>query len=735
MSFTPFGNLQNPHYQCVESYYDVRSGILQSDTILTGVGWVVPFPKRPGWVVSLGFGLTGETGPLLSRADFRPYGLVAARHTPYLLELKATVGEAVLTQRYWLGETDRLYASVSLTGASKAQPVLLARAWRPDGSVSVMTAASGDGSHSPRQSVQFTREDDSRYTTPPVTVMYDGDRPAVAGSLAELASALADPGSGSTDSASNERFAGSILPGWTATVVAALGETAAPVELDEPPTGIAVYGVRAFDAAASFEHAVPRLTGAFDPAVKHGFHYDFETTRLCTLPATGIFNGPWPTWMSSMPRMVLAEGSMDLARLGYAEPKTALAGVRTMLSDTPGDNVPCVFASGGYNMVAADGTTCGTSPAWCIPFFHIYDLFLRMPDRKWVADIYPQLAKLIDYWLRERTDDAGWLTYKCTWEAGEDNNPRIDPLATGDNVISNYVRPVELQAAMSHAGRVMAALASYLANPEDETHYATLADEYRERVQQLWDGSEGRFRDWDKTSDAFVSVAGKENYWGADFTRQSPLSLVATLFDTATEEQKRTMRAEIERFFRSPFTVWPSWSTFVLEAARSCGMDEFRGEMAFEIARRVYAGTDRRSIGEFERPLPGAAPEYWPHDWNEFGGNDAYAWGAQSATFLIRHVLGIIAVEGDGLGLELAPSIPEILLAFGDEYGIENLAHRGQRIGVHYRFIGGANLECSLRLEQPRAVTLRLPDREAETRDARPEHVITIMNCTRVRVE
>lgn len=743
MSFTPFGNLQNPFYQCGENYYDVTSGIIQSDTVLTGVGWIVPFPKRPGWVVSMGAGLIVDGELLVTRSDFARYGLVATRHTPYVLELVVHAGPVELAQRFWLGARDSLRSLVTVDPAlPDVQSVFLLRAFRPEGEVRLSAVIDG-GAGSGRQLVKVERENDECYVTPPVLWSVPGQALITGPTLNSVREHIRRGVSSNPVrpmSCDSEVFAAVVLEtGNTGGVETVLDLGKSPTMAGggavETSDGSTVYGRPALTLAEEFESQLPRLTGDFPLHVRNGFAYDFETTRLCTLPANGIFQGPWPTWMSSMPRTVLAEGSLDMNRLAYMDDRTAKDAVHTMFRDTPDDNVPCVFASGSYNMIAADGTTCGTSPAWCIPFFNIYDLYLRTGDDTWVAGLFPHMERLIDYWLNERTDDDGWLTYKCTWEAGEDNNPRIDPLATGDNVISGYVRPVELQASMAHAGYIMARFARALGNESKAARFDSLHAEYRNRTRQLWDPSTGRFRDWDKTKECFVEVAGREDYWGADFTRQSPLSLIALLFDTADERQKEAMEAEVRRFFRSPFTIWPSWATFVLEAASAIGMSLFAGEMTCAIADRLYAATDRRTIDEFERPLPGAAPEYWPGDWLTFGGNDAYAWGAQTASFVIRHLLGIRPTEDASLlALSLSPALPEGLRAHGSVFGVENFMHRGMRMGVAYESLGGEVLRCTLSLSKGHPLTVRDHAGVTLRLETSDRHVFAVRNGRTLRI-
>jgi hypothetical protein len=152
---------------------------------------------------------------------------------------------------------------------------------------------------------------------------------------------------------------------------------------------------------------------------------------------------------------VLAEGSLDMLRLSFAQPELAQRAVLSMFRDAPGPNVPCVFKHGEPNMVAADGAICGTSPAWCVPFHNIKLLYLRTLDRAWLAELYPYLAAYVRWWAAERADAEGWTVYKCTWEAGEDNSTRLDPDGEGDHVISQFARPIELQASMAHAAATL----------------------------------------------------------------------------------------------------------------------------------------------------------------------------------------------------------------------------------------------------------------------------------------
>ena len=120
------------------------------------------------------------------------------------------------------------------------------------------------------------------------------------------------------------------------------------------------------------------------------------------------------------------------------------------------------------------------------------------------AAIYPHLVRYVEWWLRERTDADGWAVYKCTWEAGEDDTPRLDPERRGDNVVSAFVRPVELQATMALSAGVLARFAEVLGQPDDGATLARGRGGVRPSAPaRSGTLTEGRFRDWDARAGAF----------------------------------------------------------------------------------------------------------------------------------------------------------------------------------------------------------------------------------------
>jgi hypothetical protein len=344
-------------------------------------------------------------------------------------------------------------------------------------------------------------------------------------------------------------------------------------------------------------------------------------------------------------------------------------------------------------MVAADGSRCGTSPAWCLPFLNLELLYLRTLDREWLVQVYPYAVAFVDWWLQHRVDAEGWLVYKCTWESGEDGNPRLDPSGSGDADISDHLRPVELQATMAHAAGVLGFFAAELGLPYDVRRWRGVADAFRTRTRQLFDPQAGRYRDWSIAEGRFQEPHPEKPYWGVDACRFSAQSLTPLLIG-------ETLAAdEIWRHACPPWTLWPSWTYSLVESAAAAGYSAEVAELAFETIDRVYRVTTRRELGSLARPLPGSAPEFWPADWRTYNGSDAYGWGATTANLLIRHVVGFKeSRQTDGWVAELTPALPRLLRQPGQRYGLGNLNYRGLVFDLAYSVLQtGLSIELELR--------------------------------------
>ena len=642
-TYTPYGYLQSTEHRA-RSWDDASGGMIRTSERFLGMGWAYVHPRR---AVFLCAGLEIGAMKLHSCADWAAHGLHASHHSSQLMTFRATPPGCALTLTYFRLDTGVLAAHAVL----RAETAITGRwGWLLD----------SDRVHGHWQAA-LHRAVLVGYQPHTFLVRDAAIRRLERRPLPSVWTPL-------------HLGAGDIWEGW------ALLSNRLTVADERLWHSVAtVEEQKRHDDDVFWNHA-PRLTGDWPEHWRRGWVYDMETTRLLIQPPGGVFSGEWPTWMAAWPRAVLAEGALDLDRLGLAEPMRAQDALLTLLRDTSGDQVPCVFRGGEPNMVAADGVVCGTSPAWCLPFLHIARLLRRQPDVARIALIAPLLARYLHWWLNERTDSDGWLSYHCTWEAGEDDNPRLDPNGTGDGIIQGRTRPVELQAAMALSAGILRDMFRYIGGTDEATRWDAVTYDYAARVQQLWDGATGRFRDWDVRAGRFIE--GSSTYWETDPNRFSPLSLTPALLDLP-EEQRAALRRELVHYDTAPWRWWPSWSGTLGEVAAALGDDGWAARFVEKIVDRVYRENDRRTQAPDERPTPGGAREYWPEPLGKFTGNDAYGWGAETLPLLLRHIVGF---HEDDTGwrsvrFTLIPGMPD---GWRGTYALANIQYRAAALDLTY---------------------------------------------------
>lgn len=716
--FTPFGLVANPG-AFARSWHDGSGGTFRATEQRPGFGWLEPWQLRPRRAFGLELGFEQDGRRFLTRADFTAVALTSPYHSANLFEYAWLYGTVSYRVRFSCGGPRTLVARWEVRNdGPDSQPI------RAIHVVWAWTSA---------------KEQELYAGVDPPTFASDLD-PVLIGRARELPS---------WGDVAEERLAGqpgrtgrsyhplelTLRPGdevgWTQ-ALGRDGEQAAFQAVVEQPAREAALVAE----DEEFWATAPQLGGDWPAEFRRGFVYDLETTRLCLQPAGGIFADVWPAWMVNWPRVVLAEGSLDMLRLSFARPDLAKRAVLSLFRDTPGPNVPCVFKHGEPNMVATDGAVCGTSPAWCVPFHNLRQLYLRTLDRAWLAQLYPHLAAYVRWWVEHRSDSDGWTVYKCTWEAGEDNSTRLDPAGEGDHVISQYARPIELQASMAHAAATLRFFAAELGRAGDGP-WSGLERAALARVHRLWDAAEGRFRDLDSRRDAFIEPAGRNDYWGTDPRRFSALALTPLLFGQTDREQEAALRREIEHYDRPPWCDWPSWSYIVLEAASRAGWYDFAGQMAYGICRRVYAENDRRDLATWERPLPGVAREYWPSDLATWDASEGYGWGATTASYVVRQLCGFYESEATtACAFRLAPAFPDELIA-GRALAIGPIPYRGRLLWLRYRDIDQAALELELRLDRPERLRVQDGARGHLLLNAAPasEHRFRVARARPLRVE
>ena len=385
-----------------------------------------------------------------------------------------------------------------------------------------------------------------------------------------------------------------------------------------------------------FWQGAPQLQGDWPEHWRRGPVYDLETVRMMVKPPIGIYHSPWDAMQIHAPRVVLAETAMDALLLAYADPATAAEMLLGTFADAPEPNVPCSREDGSYNMVAADGTACGTAPAWGYPWLAVEHLAALYPERYWIELLYPHLAGYLEWWLAHRRDAGGWLFYACSWESGQDDSPRFGEQPLGGGHPIRHIRPVDLHAAMAHAAQVMAGLAQALGRESERARWQALALEFRERTERFWNGQ--RYADYDARAGRLTDVD--------DIMLLAPLAL-----GVARSERVAALRPAVAALDAARLD-WPMFAWTALEAALHAGLPDKASEVAATLCERAYRRWDARAHTD-EQTLPGIAAEYWPPAGR--GGGEGYGWGAFTTHLLLHGLLGLSFAPTH---LQVRPNLP-----------------------------------------------------------------------------
>jgi hypothetical protein len=415
----------------------------------------------------------------------------------------------------------------------------------------------------------------------------------------------------------------------------------------------------------AFWARAPRLEGDWPEHWRRGLVYDVETLRMMVKQPVGIYRHVWDAMQIQAPRMVLAETAIDALLLSYADPAPAQALLAGAFLDAPEPNVPCSREDGSYNMVAADGTACGTAPSWGYPWLALDWLLALRPDHAWLAELYPALAAYLDWWLAERRDADGWLVYACSWEAGQDDSPRFGAQPLGGGHPVRHVRPVDLQAACAHAAGVMARLARALRREDEAARWGALAGEFAARTAQLWNGA--RYADFDARAGAFTGVD--------DVMLLAPWALGVALPSRFAGGNEGGPRPALCVPRSADDLTWPMQIWTAVEAALAAGETDTAAELAHAVCERAYGFWDARAPRE-GGGLPGVACEYWPLDGR--CGGEGYGWGAFSVHLALHVLLGFTPARE---GLALRPNLPRAWRVAGRRYGAQ-VQWRGRMLAL-----------------------------------------------------
>lgn len=702
--FTPFGYLDNP-YHCWDLH---RSGILRS---LPGIGFGLYFPAGPGgyfddhkngvYHAFLRLGFWVGQRRLWAPADFREQELSAFHHSKNVLTYRVRAEEFEAHCSFFQAEEDALIARVGF-GKMSATPVRLIAAheyclgnsewWGGDGvgaaydapsdawvtrsfAAGTVFAIAADAVSSKHVAVAATTN--SEWAEEMLDARENAEQ-AVSYGTAPVRTAV-------TYAITAEIAASGI------TICMARGENrdAALAKVKAAHDGArATLNAKLADDGKFWARA-PRIEGDWPSHWKNGWIYDFETLRMIVRRPVGIYKHPWDAMQIQAPRNVLAETSIDMFALSYADPETAKAVYLGQFLDAIAPNVPCARENGVANMVATDGSECGTSISWCYPFFCARSIYQRTGDRVWLAAVYPKLTDLLRWTIANRSDKEGFIVAKCSWESGMDASRRfqIDEPTGGE--VTEFIRLVELQSATAQASAVLSEFAQALGDTVAEREWNRTRETYGSKTQKLWNGSDW-FNDFDTRAMKPITTVPRD------------AGQVGPIFcDVASLEQKRAMIPTLRKFYEDSRDgrageedpmMWSSLMLPYIESLWAAGESQLLADVIYLIGERIYTSMDRRTIapgtGEHGSPVgwPGVSCEMWGHQGAR--GGEGYGWGAVMPAHIIRNILGVRETADDKV-LLLSPNLPRQFMVPGRTYALKNLTLCGRAFAVRYTVTAG----------------------------------------------
>jgi hypothetical protein len=715
--YTPFGYLDNPWHT-----WDLhRSGVFRS---LPGIGFGLYYPAGPGGYfdyrdngiyaaeLALGFRIGQRT--LLGPADFRAGQLSSPHHTKNIFAYAFEESGVRVACTFLEVDEDALAVRVELAETAGNRQAITAAAfhtyrlggrdwWGRDGLAGNFDEESGalwirSFAAGTAFAIAADRASDAHFFSGQEADRdtWLGQNPKSGEKLTYYPQPLHGALRYDIELAPHSRAELMILMARSANQPSAIKHARASL----PKVAAALDDKRAEDAA--FWSAAPKLTGDWPEHWKRGWVYDFETLRMMVRRPSGLYKHHWDAMQIQAPRNVLAETSIDMWALSYADPEAAKQVFLGQFLDALEPNVPCMREDGVMNMVAVDGSACGTSISWCFPFFCAASIFDRTRDTTWLRQLYPKLASLMRWTLANRSDSGGFLVGKCSWETGMDTSKRFRIQQPTGGELVEFLRLVELQAAASQAGEILARFATVVGKAEEARQWRKLQKDFAEKTQQLW--KHDWFHDYDTHAGQLVTVATRD-----------PSQAAPAFCGIATEAQKQrilpTLRSMYEELkaqeskdvAQGNFSL--DWSSFVLpflESAWSSGDGALVSETVELIADRIYTSMDRRTIegpaGPDGNPRrlgwPGVSCEIWGAS-GAFGG-ECYGWGAVMPAHIIRNLLGVRETY-DSRRITLAPNFGASLAEAGKHYGITGLSYGGRRLDIVHAFLDGQRIRVDLR--------------------------------------
>lgn len=494
-----------------------------------------------------------------------------------------------------------------------------------------------------------------------------------------------------------------------------VSEQAALVAYRESQSDPVAVLTKQLQSDESFYSQTPLLVGDWPLAWQHGWIYDWQTVRMTIRPPLGIYKHPWDGMQIYAPRQVLAETAIDCMLLSYGDIALAKDVIYGTFADSPAPNIPCTREDGSMNMISVAGDECGTAPNWGLPFHVIHSIYLRDYDADWMRSLYPYLKDYLDWWLENRTDDEGWLYANNSWESGQDGSRRF--LVEGEGAIADFVRTIDIEAAMTEAMQNMAVYARQMGKSNDEEYWTTLASDRLKRVQSMY--FQGEFRDVDSRTGKPIILK--------DYKDVMMLTPFATGVATAAQHKAAIPRFEYFQDNPKHWLEWPSYMMIYADAGWNSGLRELVSQVVVETGDRIYARTDARKLGktaenrttglpeQYDYRIPGTAVEYWPIDQNNPGGAENYGWGGTLPIHVLRNVIGFREVDKfDKDEFLLAPSFPASMAKAGKSYGISNLRFRHFTFDLNYSLGQGDDLVVTIVPQEELRSTIVIRDEQGD---------------------
>ncbi len=559
-NYTPFGYLDNPWHT-----WDLSpGGVLRS---LPGIGFGWYYPAGPGgyfsykqnnvYTLELSLGFEIAEKRLRSPKDFAPAQLSSPYHTKNILSYQFTEEEIAITSTFVLVNENALAALVEVNNQSaKRQSIRI---------LAVQSYRLGGANWWGRDGLagNFNQKTNSleirSFAAGPVCATTASAQP-----LAHFVSSNVPETAGWFDESKHSLQATSYYPEplhgglryelsleanshqQLVVVMAKGANTQSAGECARLSLGNAAVEIarkRAEDHA--FWREASQLTGDWPQQWKHGWVYDFETLRMMVRQPRGVYKHAWDAMQIQAPRNVLAETSIDMWALSYAAPELSKAVFLGQFQDALEDNIPCMREDGVMNMVAADGSECGTAISWCYPFFCAASIYDRTEDLPWLRALYPGLARLLKWTIANRVDAGGFLVGKCSWETGMDASKRFLINQPTGGELTEFVRLSELQAAAAQAGAILARFAELVSDRASIAEWKQVQATFTARTQTLW--KNGWFRDFDSRTGRLVTDVEPDpaqsaalfcGVANADQTREALLTL-HKLYDASRARRKQ----------------------------------------------------------------------------------------------------------------------------------------------------------------------------------------------------